>query len=48
MAVFASAIMGTISGSVQANVATTGTFTIPLLKSVGSRPYFAGAVEAVA
>ena len=48
VAVFASGIMGTISGSAQANVVTTGTFTIPLMKSVGYRPYFAGAVEAVA
>ncbi|MGE5483984.1 MAG: TRAP transporter permease [Ignavibacteriales bacterium] len=48
VAVFASAIMGTISGSAQANVVTTGTFTIPLMKSVGYRPFFAGAVEAVA
>ncbi|MGB9867870.1 MAG: TRAP transporter permease [Bacillota bacterium] len=48
VAVFGSAIMGTISGSAQANVVTTGTFTIPLMKSVGYKPYFAGAVEAVA
>ncbi|NPV70141.1 MAG: TRAP transporter permease [Firmicutes bacterium] len=48
VAVFASAIMGTISGSAQANVVTTGTFTIPLMKSIGYKPYFAGAVEAVA
>lgn len=48
VAVFASGLMGTISGSAVANVATTGAFTIPLMKSIGYRPYFAGAVEAVA
>ncbi|MFZ5634406.1 MAG: TRAP transporter permease [Bacillota bacterium] len=48
VAVFASGLMGTINGSAVANVATTGAFTIPLMKSVGYRPYFAGAVEAVA
>lgn len=48
VAVFGSALMGTISGSAQANVVTTGTFTIPLMKSVGYSPRFAGAVEAVA
>ena len=40
--------MGTVSGSSVANVCTTGMFTIPLMKSVGYEPYFAGAVEAVA
>ncbi|MDR3280526.1 MAG: TRAP transporter permease [Synergistaceae bacterium] len=48
VAVVASGLMGTISGSSVANVCTTGMFTIPLMKSVGYRPYFAGAVEAVA
>lgn len=48
VAVVGSAMMGTISGSAQANVVTTGTFTIPLMKSVGYNPRFAGAVEAVA
>lgn len=47
VAVFASGIMGTISGSAVANVATTGAFTIPLMKGVGYKPHFAGAVEAV-
>lgn len=46
--IFASALTGTISGSSQANVATTGSFTIPLMISVGYKPYFAGAVEAIA
>jgi len=48
IAIFASALTGTISGSSQANVATTGSFTIPLMKSMGYKPYFAGAVEAIA
>lgn len=47
-AILASAGMGTISGSSAGNVVTTGTFTIPLMKKVGYRPTFAGAVEAVA
>jgi TRAP transporter 4TM/12TM fusion protein len=46
--VVASALMGTISGSSPANVVTTGSFTIPLMKKVGYRKEFAGAVEAVA
>lgn len=47
-AVLASALMGTINGSTVANVVTTGSFTIPLMKRVGFRPVFAGAVESVA
>ena len=48
VAIFASALFGTISGSAPANVYGTGTFTIPLMKRVGYSPSFAGAVEAVA
>ncbi len=48
VAIFASALFGTISGSAPANVYGTGTFTIPLMKKVGYQPAFAGAVEAVA
>lgn len=48
VSVIASALMGTISGSAQANVATTGAFTIPLMKRIGYPDYFAGAVEASA
>ena len=48
VAVVASGLMGTVSGSSVANVCTTGMFTIPLMKSVGYKPFFAGAVEAVA
>lgn len=47
-AVVSSALMGSINGSAVANVVTTGTFTIPLMKKVGYSPTFAGAVEAVA
>jgi len=48
IAVVSSGLMGMISGSSIANVATTGTFTIPLMKRIGYRPEFAGAVEAAA
>jgi len=48
VAVAASALMGTISGSGMANVATTGVLTIPLMMKTGYRPHFAGAVEAAA
>jgi TRAP transporter 4TM/12TM fusion protein len=48
IAIIASGIFGTISGSAVANVVSTGTFTIPLMKKVGYRKEFAGAVEAVA
>ena len=43
-----SAMFGTVSGSSTANVMTTGAFTIPMMKKIGYRPAFAGAVEAVA
>lgn len=46
VAVISSGFFGTISGSSVANTVTTGTFTIPLMKSIGYKPYFAGAVEA--
>ncbi len=48
VAIVASALMGTIHGSGPGNVATTGTFTIPLMKRLGYKPEFAGAVEASA
>ena len=47
-AVLSSALMGTLSGSGAADVVATGSFTIPLMKSVGYRPVIAGAIEAVA
>ncbi|MGQ9676139.1 MAG: TRAP transporter permease [Chloroflexota bacterium] len=48
VAVISSAFFGTVSGSGVANVVTTGSFTIPLMKSLGYRPAFAAAVESVA
>jgi len=48
VAVVSSALFGTISGSAVANVASTGAFTIPLMKKTGYHPNFAGAVEASA
>lgn len=48
VAVLASALFGTISGHAAGNVATTGTFTIPMMKKVGYKPSFAGAIEAAA
>lgn len=46
--VLSSGLMGSISGSSVANTVTTGAFTIPLMKSVGYKPHYAGAVEATA
>jgi TRAP transporter 4TM/12TM fusion protein len=48
VAVVASGLFGTISGSVIANIVGTGTFTIPLMKRSGYRPIYAASVEAVA
>lgn len=48
VAVVGSSFFGSISGSAVANVVGTGSFTIPLMKSIGYRPIFAGAVEAAA
>lgn len=47
-AVIASGFMGSVSGSAVANVVTTGSFTIPMMKQIGYKPYIAGAVEAAA
>jgi TRAP transporter 4TM/12TM fusion protein len=47
-AALSSALVGTISGSAVANVVTTGTFTIPLMKRVGYSARLAGAIEAAA
>jgi len=46
--VVASGMTGMISGSSIANVVTTGTFTIPLMKRVGYPPVKAGAIECAA
>lgn len=48
VAVMASALEGTVSGSSVANTAGSGSFTIPMMKKLGYRPEFAGAVEATA
>ena len=47
VAVIASALQGTISGSSVANTVGSGSFTIPMMKRMGYRPHFAAAVEAV-
>lgn len=47
-AVVSSGAMGTMSGAAVANVVTTGTFTIPLMKRCGYQPHVAAAIEAVA
>ncbi|MFV0384303.1 TRAP transporter permease [Paracoccus sp. (in: a-proteobacteria)] len=48
VAVLASALTGTISGSAVANTASTGVITIPLMKRAGFSGRFAGGVEAAA
>lgn len=48
IAVVASLIFGSFSGSGAANVAGTGSFTIPLMKNYGIPPHIAGAIESVA
>jgi TRAP transporter 4TM/12TM fusion protein len=48
VAVIGSALMGTISGSTVANVASTGVITIPMMTRAGFRPKFAAATEAAA
>lgn len=47
-AVFASAMTGSITGSANANVATTGPFTIPMMKKAGFRPETAAGIETAA
>lgn len=48
VAIITSALEGTVSGSSVANTVSTGSFTIPMMKQLGYRPEFAGAVEAAA
>ena len=48
VAVISSGLMGSLSGSAVANTATTGTFTIPLMRASGFRPAIAGGIEAAA
>ncbi len=45
-AILFSAFIGSLTGSSTANVVTTGTFTIPLMKKLGYKPAFAAGVEA--
>ncbi len=48
VAVMASALFGSISGSAIANTVATGAFTIPMMKRAGFRPHVAGAIEPAA
>lgn len=48
VATISSALFGSISGSASANVATTGSFSIPMMKRLRYKPEMAAAVEAVA
>ena len=48
VAVLGSGMMGSLSGSAVANTATTGTFTIPLMRRSGFQPEVAGGIEAAA
>ena len=47
-ATVASGLYGSLSGSTTANVVTSGSFTIPLMRSSGFRPQFAASAEAIA
>jgi TRAP transporter 4TM/12TM fusion protein len=48
VAVLSSGLMGSLSGSAVANTATTGTFTIPMMRASGYRPETAAGIEAAA
>ncbi len=48
VAVLTSALLGTVSGSSVSNTVGSGSFTIPMMKKLGYRSEFAGAVEAAA
>jgi TRAP transporter 4TM/12TM fusion protein len=48
VAIFASGLMGSMSGSVITNVLTTGSMSIPAMKRIGFQPHVAGGVEACA
>ena len=48
VAIFASGLMGSMSGSVITNVLTTGAMSIPAMKRIGFAPHVAGGVEACA
>ncbi len=48
VSVLSSGLMGSLSGSAVANTATTGTFTIPLMRAAGFKPHVAAGIEAAA
>ena len=48
VAVLSSGLMGSLSGSAVANTATTGSFTIPMMRSAGFRPVTAAGIQAAA
>ncbi|HRQ59714.1 MAG TPA: TRAP transporter fused permease subunit [Azoarcus taiwanensis] len=48
VAVFSSALMGTINGTSAGNVVSTGSLTIPLMKKVGYKPQTSASIEAAA
>ncbi|GAA6148009.1 TRAP transporter permease [Pseudooceanicola nitratireducens] len=48
VAIVASSLFGSLSGSVVSNIITTGTFTIPSMKKAGYSPHYSSAVEACA
>ena len=48
VSVMASGLMGSLSGSAVANAVTTGTFTIPMMKSAKFPPHIAGGITAAA
>lgn len=48
VAVVASGLVGSVTGGPATNIVMTGTFTIPMMKEVGYKPYYAGAVECAA
>ncbi len=48
VSILSSGLMGSLSGSAVANTATTGTFTIPLMRSAGFSPQVAAGIEAAA
>lgn len=48
VSVLGSGLMGSLSGSAVANAVTTGTFTIPMMRSSGFKPHIAGGITAAA
>ncbi len=48
VAVIASGLFGSISGSAIANTVSTGAFTIPMMKKAGFKPHIAGGIEPAA